>query len=324
MSRHFVVILLLLVLSVVAGNNAGAAVENRQTDVNDFTISLLWPDGVLVPFAEYHGGKWLNPWPKPELSSDDEPNTVADLSKPWFAQNKKPSPTWYFWSSDGALHVLKAGKIVKVDSHCQTAWGLLSDLPKESTADSRRGKPGVALDAKRQVNSMTEVANTSDEWKGFLSFVRPAFEREEETRAAELSSFLTSPSGEDRKKVNVTLSHLYRSDAMIGERYLYYFEAQKEYREPLPANDQSCNNVIFRGWGIRNLRGDLSLLGTQIGWADCDLKGDGGRVPLGVLSIDDRAFVITYDPGYEGESYSILELTESGARLALETEGGSC
>src|SRR5882762_7515650 len=106
MSKLLTIIILLLPVLSPFSNSTGAARINRQSSINHFTISLLWPDGVLVPFAEYNEGKWLNPWPKPELFSQDEPNTVADLSKPWFAQNKKPSPTWYFWSSDGALHVL--------------------------------------------------------------------------------------------------------------------------------------------------------------------------------------------------------------------------
>src|SRR5258705_242345 len=135
------IIFALLVLSPIVSNN-GATVEKNQSRSNHFTISLFWPDGVLIPFAEYQEGKWLNPWPKSEQSTEEEPNTIADLSKPWFAQDKKPSAKWYFWSLDGVLHVLKAAEIVKADSHCQTVWGLLSDLPKEPKESDRRGKIG--------------------------------------------------------------------------------------------------------------------------------------------------------------------------------------
>jgi hypothetical protein len=316
-------VFVLLVFSLVV-SNSGAVVVRSQTNSNHFTISLFWPDGVLVPFAEYQKGKWLNPWPKPEPSTEEEPNTIADLSKPWFAQNKKPSAMWYFWSSDGVLHVLKAAEIVKADSHCQTVWGLSSDLPKAPTESDRLGNIGLALDVKRQIDGMVEIPKTSDEWNSFLSFIQPLFEREEVIKVAELNSYLPLPSIEKRRKVNAMLSHLYRGNAGINGQYLYYFETLKEYEEPIPTNNHSRNNIFFSGWVSKNTQGDLNLLDTRIGWADCENKEVSDRIPLGTLSVGDRLFVITYDPGYEGESYSIFELSESGIHLVLETVGGSC
>jgi hypothetical protein len=325
MRKHLTIVALLLLLPALSlAGKTGGGMVNSQPNANHFTVSLLFPDGSLLPFAEYSEGRWLNPWPKPDSFSDEEPNTVVNLSKPWFAQGKRPSATWYFWTPDGEPHVLKAGKVIKVDTHCQTAWGLQSDLTRGQNGVALPAGIGVALDVKRQVSPVTEVSNASDEWKNFLSFIRPAFGREEEARFAELSSFLTPPGGDERNKINVTLSHVYRGSAEVGGRYLYYFEAQKDYAKPIPTNEQSCNNVFFRGWGAASAQGDLSLSGTQIGWDDCDRKQQSGRVPLATLSVDGRVYVITYDPSYEGESYSILEWTESGVRLVLETQGGSC
>lgn len=325
MRKRLTIVLLLLQLSTLSlASKTGSGVVNNQPDANHFTVSLLFPDGSLLPFAEYSEGRWLNPWPKPDSFSDEEPNTVADLSKPWFAQGKRPSVVWYFWTPDGEPHALKAGKVVKVNTHCQTAWGLRSDPNRGQDGGALPLGIGVALDVKRQVSAVTEVANTSDEWKNIFSFVSPAFGREEEARFTELSSFLAPPPGKERKKVNVTLAHVYRGSAEIGGRRLYYFEAQKDYAKPIPANDKSCNNLFFRGWVTVGAQGDLSLIGTQIGWEDCDHKQAGGRVPLATLSVDGRVYLITYDPSYEGESYSILEWTEAGARLVLETQGGSC
>ena len=325
MRRHLTIVLLFLLLAaLMLAGNTWCGVVDGQSDANHFTVSMLFPDGSLVPFAEFREGRWLNPWPKPESASDEEPNTVSNLPKPWFAQGKRPSSTWYYWSPDGEPHALKAGKVVKVNTHCQTAWGLQSDLNRGPDGGPLRPAVGVALDVKRQVSPMTEVSNTSDDWKSFLAYIRPAFGREEEARFAELSTFLAPPPGDERKKINVTLSHVYRSSAEIGGRYLYYFEAQKDYAKPIPTNDQSCNNVFFRGWGTAGPQGDLSLLGTQVGWTDCDRKQEAGRVPLATLSVGGRVFVITYDPAYEGESYSVLEWTESGVRLVLDTQGGSC
>lgn len=321
--RLTIVFILLLPALSLAGKTRGG-MPNGRPDATHFKVSLLFPDGSLLPFAEYGEGRWLNPWPKPESYSAEEPNTVVNLSKPWFAQDKRPSSVWYFWTPDGEPHALKAGKVMKVETHCQTAWGLQSDLTKASGGGALPAGIGVALDVKRQVSAVAEVANGSDEWETFLSFIRPAFGREEEARYGELSAFLAPPPGDERKKINVTPTHVYRSTTEIGGRRLYYFEARKDYAKPIPTNDRTCNNVFFRGWGTAGAQGDLSLTGTQIGWEDCDRKQESGRVPLATLNVDGRVFVITYDPSYEGESYSILEWTESGVRLVLETQGGSC
>lgn len=325
MKRRVTIAFLSMLLPVLLlGADGGGGVIKSRAEANHFTVGLLFPDGSLIPFAEYREGRWLNPWPKPESSSGEEPNTIADLPKPWFTQGGKPSTNWYFWSPDGERHALKAGKVLKVSTHCQAAWGIQTDLTEGAAVGAPRSGIGVALDVKRQASPLAEVADASDDWKDFLAFIRPAFGREEEAKLSELSTFLAPPPEEERKNINVTLSHVYRSSAEVGGRYLYYFEARKDYEKPLPTNDGSCNNVFFRGWGTVGARGDLSLLATQIAWVDCDRKQGSDRVPLATLSVDGRLFVITYDPSYEGESYSILEWTESGVRPVLETQGGSC
>src|SRR4051794_25107093 len=78
MSKLLIIIILMLLVLAPVSQSTGVLVANSQVNIDHFTISLVWPDGVLVPFAEYQEGKWLNPWPKPEVSLEEEPNTVAD------------------------------------------------------------------------------------------------------------------------------------------------------------------------------------------------------------------------------------------------------
>jgi hypothetical protein len=315
------VILLSLVWQSPARDNPAVATVGSQISTSDLEISLLSSDGVLVPFAEFQGGKWLNPWPKAADSSAEEPNALAGLSKPWFAQGRTPAPVWYFWSRSGALQMLNASQTVQVHSHCQTEWGLLSDLPKELSTGNRYGILGVALDKKFPIDPMVEVDRTSGEWDNLSSVIQSAFNREEEIKIAGLNSFLKPPPRAQRRGVSAKISYLYRGTTIAGKD-LYYFEALKEYKKPLPSNDQSCNNIFFKGWMLGNSSPELKLLDTQIGWTDCEQKED--RIPLASLKLGKRVFVITYDLGYEGESYSIFELSESGIHLLLETAGGSC
>jgi hypothetical protein len=180
----------------------------------------------------------------------------------------------------------------------------------------------VALDVNRKVDPILEIDKTHVEWNTLTSFVQSAFFREEETKAADLGTFLTPPPRDEQKKTSVTLSHLYQSSAVVAGRHVYYFESLKEYRKPIPSNDQSCNNVFFKGWILGNSTGDLRLVDAKIGWTDCEGRQD--RIPLGLLAVDNQVFVITCDFGYEDESYSILKLSESGIHPVLKTQGGSC
>src|SRR5690242_4273833 len=155
--------LLTLLLGLTGLENSGTSRTHPQVTKDHFIASLVTSDAVLVPFAQYRQGHWENPWPKSSDSSANEPNTLASLPKPWFAEGRIPPPVWYFWSPRGKAHFLNASKIVEVQSHCQTLWGIVSDLPKEEAVDDRYGMVGIALDVDRKVNPTYEVNKTQDE-----------------------------------------------------------------------------------------------------------------------------------------------------------------
>ena len=292
-----------------------------QLRKDEFIASLVTSDGVLVPFAQYRRGHWENPWPKSADASEKEPNTLASLPKPWFAEGSVPSPTWYYWSPRGKNHFLNASKIVEVQSHCQTVWGIVSDLPKEEATENRYGMVGVALDTDRKISPIDELSQTQDDWSRVYSFVQSKFGKEEQDKASELTQFLKPPSREEQKTKSITLSHVYETTVEnTGER-LYYFESVKEYRKPIPKNAQSCNDVFFNGW-ISSKAGELKLIDSQIGWTDCEDKLD--SIPLGVLVVDGEVFIFLREFGYESEGYLILKLSGSRMQMVLETEAGSC
>src|ERR1700730_7564977 len=123
-----------------------------QTNSDDtFIVGILGPDGVIVPFAQYANQKWTNPWhsPQPE-EPPDEPDTIADLEKPWFESSTKPSSDWYLWSTSGEPTTLKTSKMVQVDSHCQHVWGLVTDYPKQPAKDGCARNVGAVLSEKKR------------------------------------------------------------------------------------------------------------------------------------------------------------------------------
>jgi len=297
------------------------AASPSQIRSDHFTASLLRSDNVLVPFAQHSNGRWINPWAKPTDFSEEEPNTLADLPEPWFAKGQLPPPLWHFLSRRGKAHLLNASQVVQVENHCQKLWGIVSDLPKEEAVDAHFGFVGVALNVDRKVSPSYELNKTQDEWTRLHSFIQSAFGKEEQARATDLSQFLKPPRREEQKNKSVTLSYLYRMTLEKSGERLYYFEALKEYKKPIPTNDQTCNNVFLNGW-ILTKSDELKVIDSKMGWKDCEPEVD--SIPMGVLNLDDEVFIFTVEFDYEGDRYLILKLNESRMQTVLETYGGSC
>jgi hypothetical protein len=311
--------------------------QAQSHDADQFIIGIQGTDGVIVPFAQYRQGQWLSPWPKPdchcEEPDNDEPNTLTDQEKPWFEQYLKPSSKWYLSAAPGAdknraTEVIKTSKVVKVDSHCTTVWGLANDNPIRPDNDGYRKKRGVVTSADGKVSMVNELSNTSPDWGRVRDFIAADFSRAEAvaiSRRAGEGVSIDLPAAEERNRKALSLSELYSSRTAIEGQLIYYFEARKEYPKRRFSNDESCNNYsILSGWIIQDRQGRLQLVDSLAYLTDCDMKEAGTMNPLGTLVIDSRVFVIVEALGYEDESYVIFELNDSGIHRLLETYAGGC
>ncbi len=301
-----------------------------QTTGNDtFIVGILRQDGVIAPFALYANKKWTNPWHSRQPNDQaDEPDTIADLPKPWFQSFVKPSSDWYLWSPSGELTTIKTSNAVQVCSHCQQVWGLLSDYPNPKQPEKNACVPnvGAVLSEKKQARTMEKLTDASPDWKQMLTFVRPEFERAESaglSGAVSQYSVQLPPAG-DRAKVPLSILNLYRSQLTDDGQALLYFEASKEYPKPRDSND-SCNNIsLFGGWALQDAQGNLALLDSQFAPTDCDMKEGGLTLPFAILQLDGKTFAIVEEDGYEGEGYTILEIQKDGVHRVLDTYAGSC
>jgi hypothetical protein len=332
----------LSLLAIIAGHDATrAAVSVHRGDDRKFIVGVLRADGTLVPFAEYGNGGWYNPWPNPgqisqrvyAASIEAVPHSLGDLSEPWFRQCGKIPTNWYFSSPSGAFTQLRASKVVKVENHSQANWGLLTDFPKEQSAESDHCQDcniGVALTIKEKIEPTIKVNANSSEDKDILSFVKQVFDeqetqelnriRAERTPAGGELSML-SLSSEERKHVGLSATILYRTKSPVNGEHIYYFEAQKEYKAS--QNGRACSDIsLFQGWISTQGKGGLGLMDSNLVFTDCDIKGPSFMTPLGVMTLKDRAFLFVTEHGWEDESYLILELNNSGLHRVLETFGG--
>jgi hypothetical protein len=269
----------------------------QQADSTGITVAVLREDGVLIPFARYHQGSWLNPWPKPD--GYIESNTIADLKRPWFAQDQRPKNTWYSWSAKGGGKTLTASSVVQVDSHCDQIWGLRSDFSNQ-TSSNYLSNIGLAIDEKLHPEGLREDSEAADR-NDLASFLAPVFVKAE---SGELAKKVPAAK---RKVGKLNLSQLYRGPEIKGQ-YLYYVEATKEY--PMPADPQSpdCKvTSLFSGWFSRVPGKNFELLNHDVSTTDCEGMGATHRSPLGIFHLDDRVFVVTSDSRWEVYSFSIFE-----------------
>ena len=325
---------------------AGYAVDNppvsaqRNSTTSQFMIGMLRADGTLVPFAQYGNGGWWNPWPRPrhvaqsiyaESAEEVIPHSLADLPEPWFIQCAKIPAPWFFWSSAEASIELKASELVQVEAHSGTNWGLLTDLPKRTSNDPLHDILGVAATARQKIEPFIKIETASTQGKEISSFIKQIFGVEEtseldrlrvESPPAIANLLPFSLSSEERATVETSLTVLYWSSSVVNGEHVYYFEAEKHYRKRTTSEDPGCYDVsLFQGWISRNARDGLGLMAGNFLFTDCDRKGPSTMIPLGTMTLKKQVFLFVREHGWEDESYTILELNQSGLHRVLETVG---
>ncbi len=324
-----------LALLATALSSAGwitpARVPAQTSRDQTLIVGVFRPDGVIVPFALYAKRKWTNPWhsPLPE-AQPDEPDTIADLPKPWYESFVKPGAEWYLPLSSADANAVKTSRNTQVCSHCQQVWGLLTDYPNAKPAEKNDcvRNLGIALSVKKQTRPIEQPTDTSPDAKQLLTFLIPEFERAEDAglaREPSLQYAAQMPTAQERAKVPLSLLHLYQTRLTDGGPVLSYFEVSKEYAKPRASNDAGCDDFsLFGGWVRRDARGKFALLDSHFAPTDCDMKEGDLSLPLVIVQLDGKTFAIVEEDSYEGESYVILEIRKNKVRRILETLAGSC
>jgi hypothetical protein len=316
-------------------------VSARHDDTTHFIAAILRADGTLVPFAQYGNGGWANPWPAPPQAAEGIyaetteviPHSLGNLPEPWFKQCGEIPKTWYFWSSATTSAVLNASSVLQVENHSQTNWALTTDFPKQNAEDNHHHNLGVALTVNEKVEPLIEIKPQGAETADLLSFIKELFNRAETTELNKIraerspgidwSTPFLSASSEERAKVRMSVTKLYRTTSPVSGEYLYYFEAEKDYEKAATSSDQACADVsLFQGWMEADERGGLGLMDSRVFFTDCDMKGPSFATPLGLLRLKNATFLFVTEHGWEDECYVILELDDSGLHKVLETFGG--
>jgi hypothetical protein len=307
------------------GFTASEAFTPQAQRGKPLVVAIFRDDGVIAPFAQYSNRRWRNPWPN---AYPQEPNTIADLSRPWYESHLKTPGRWHIWPPSQQGTLLTTSKSIQVCSHCQQVWGLKSNYAKTKPLEpySCANNLGIALNGPARARAIDRVGQGSADWARLTNFVAARFDRAEAAGLAKIISHLYRsqiPPAAQRQKVRLMMRNLYRARLESG-RTIFFFEANKEYARPSQSNDPGCPNIsAFSGWIVSN-GGRLTLLKSDFWSTDCDRKDGGPSQPYAILRLDGTDFAVVEEASYEGESYVILEIGQRRIRRVLETYAGSC
>lgn len=310
--------LLILVVSAIL------SLFTRQALASDRTVlGILRPDGGIVPFALFDGSVFSNPWSKPEGYGPRDPNTVAELERPWFSPFTSPSDKWLAWLPEGP-QVLKAKSQKQMEAHCSLVWGLPTEkvvrrLPNKVYEPT---KLAVVTNRPLEVLAFADVATDSKEAKRFVDLIKPVFDQNEakDAKNAGKGDFQAL----ELRKVNygtapIKITSL-KSVALNRAESLYFLQARREYDKARLSEDRGCEIVTYQNAWFRGQK----LIKSEYVTSDCDMQNVPQGEPFAVIRGDNKTYVIHENIGYEGESYSILSLTPAGLQEVLETYGGGC
>jgi hypothetical protein len=290
--------------------------------------AVVRSDGLLAPFAVYENGAWHGP----EVGGGE---TITGLSSAWFAGRLDALRDWRLVTPLGLadlkgdpIPLQATGAPVEAGSHCERVWALPTDLPAQPVR-ARETPQIVGIAVSRAVPSqqVAMLAPTPPETAKALAFLQPHFdsaEARESARRASNPAYAARPSGAAAAKDPLSFTHISRVGGQEGQS-IYLFEAVRTYAGPVERVRATCDDAsVMTGWFVEDAAGEFRLLDGTLTMTDCDFKGSARVQPVAMVTLGDRSYVITLERHYEGETYSITEVSAAAVRPILTVYGGGC
>jgi hypothetical protein len=208
---------------------------------------------------------------------------------------------------------------------------LESDLPATPVPESQMAAAvaGVGFSGEVDVVPAVVLAPDDAEHARALAAIQASFdaaEAAESDRRAAAGSYEARTVGAELATVHLAVTSLHRVGAG-GDRSLYAFEARRTYAAQQGSFPDECDQVtIMTGWLAGNVSDALTVIpgASAVELTNCDRKGVAVVEPLGAAVVDGRTFVVVVNHGYEGESYSIQDVSPAEVRETIIVHGGGC
>ena len=208
------------------------------------------------------------------------------------------------------------GPRVLGEAHCQAAWGLstrLQPFGHETTAIATNGRSDV-----EPFEYSTLGVATDPSLRAFLE----AEAQRGETTAIRPSRDTDAVSAHRRE--GGFMYELNCVESGKDDRRLCSFEASRQLGSRSPDSEPGSDDiVVVQGWFAGSPEG-FSLLHAKGILTDIEAKELRTVIPLVLIAVDGRSFVVVREHGYEDESFAVFEFLGRQLHRVLEVRGGGC
>jgi hypothetical protein len=311
-------------LRAAAATLAFVPVLLLANDTLSFALSVVRRDGVLVPFAAYHQGKWETPWPVPGKAAII-PLVLADVPDDWWWK-VPPTATWTLWPAEGAARPVRATAPVRYPAQCLSGVGFKTDYktdrPVPPPVERPFPKDGVATSGTTKIDRVEVLDNRAPEWDDFTRRIRQPFAYVERDAATDFSRWRHPLSHSERESRPVTIEALYRAK-VPGAGEIYFVEASRSYEDP--RQKDGCDLVTFVSGWIRPWKPDRQVFDLSAVVTYCDRAGVEFILPLGILRLESRppAWIVQV-ASWDYERYVVVETGPNENKILVNAFGGSC
>lgn len=321
--RHSIAVValaLLLLMSIPGGARSASQTGDRPS----FTIGVLRRDGVLVPFATHHRGRWTRAWPTPGRAFV-VPITLEDVPKDWWG-NSPPTSTWTLWPHEGSPRPVRATAPTRYPAQCLPGFGFRTDYKAEAPVPPPFERPypkeGLATSGRVRIDKVEILDERAPEWEDFRRRLSEPFHEAERKAIGLFSSWRHPASSQERYKTPVTIERLYRAPLReSGE--MYYVEASRAYDDP--RQKDGCDVVTFASGWVRPWKPDDKVFDLSAVVTYCDRADVSYVFPLGLIRLDKRPPVwILQVAGWDYEEYLVIETGRDTNRILVSAFGGNC
>lgn len=322
------------VVTLTITGDPGLAAEKSGTAM----VAVLRRDGIIIPFANWNGRRWLSSWPEAKATLD-VPITLDSVPGRWWP-DREPVTRWTAWPLDGEPREITVASPRAIGQHCDMNVGLDSDYRATEEVPPEGMQPypkdGVATTGDLKVESVDVLDRESSDWQQVLDAMVP------ELLKAERKYYDSKETLEAFTRAPFEIEVLCRTAVPNREgAFVYYVEAVRRHEAVMQTSsagitvDESrqpprgwrgprCQSfTIAQGWAFRDASGEFSF-DMDAYPATCGRGGMVYGLPLGMLKLGGKLFWIMHLSGWGYERYEILDVEFRKVRRALSVYAGSC
>jgi hypothetical protein len=320
--------------SAATDRAAGLASQARPASGEACTFAVLRRDGVIVPFASYDDGRWLNRWPEPGRRVEI-PISLEASPKSWWLRDR-PVGTWTAWPVQGESRAIHVRNPVNLTVECQRHVGLQTDYSSISPPVPRDMQPhpkdGLATTGDVMIEPVEVLTASSLDWPRVLEAIKEPFAASEGrvlSKASQTRVTVIDP--QKRAQFPLEIEVLFRSLGLKAGTHALYFEAVRRYSRR-PPSSPILSIVPDRrplaygaGWIVVGASGELSVQQPlTVELSDNEREDLLYAMPLGSFRLGDHRYWALQRAGWGYERFEIVEIVEPAVKMSFRATGGTC